>query len=69
MLFYANKHVDNHGRHEVHTSTCQHLPSIDNRVRLGNFDTCSAAITYAKSEYSGHDFDGCYYCCKSCHKG
>lgn len=69
MKFYAYKYVDNNGRHEVHTHDCNFLPNAENRVYLGDFNNCNEAINYAKTQYPKHNFDGCYHCCRTCHKG
>lgn len=69
MKFYAYKYVDNNGCHEVHTYDCKFLPSEENRVYLGDFNNCNEAIKHAKVKHPGHNFDGCYHCCRSCHRG
>lgn len=53
------------GDHEIHTSTCTHLPAPSNREFLGQFMDCSEAIKEAKELYS--KVNGCYYCCRMCH--
>lgn len=65
-IYYVNKNAQSNGDHEVHTSSCSDLPNSDNRIYLGNFDTCAEAIREAKKRYD--DVDGCYYCCRACHK-
>lgn len=69
MYYYFNKNTDSHGNHEVHTSTCGYLPSDPNRTYLGEFLDCSHAIAYASMLHPSYKFDGCYWCCKSCHNG
>jgi hypothetical protein len=64
-LYYVNKNAQTTGEHEVHTSTCLFLPSIENRIFLGDFDNCAEAVREAKKYYS--NVDGCYYCCYPCH--
>ncbi len=65
-LYYVNKNAQPSGEHEVHTSTCSYLPSLENRLYLGSFNTCAEAIKEAKKHYS--NVDGCYHCCSLCHK-
>ena len=64
-IYYVNKVAQATGEHEVHTSSCSYLPLAENRVYLGSFDTCKAAIQEAKKHYA--NVDGCYYCCRPCH--
>lgn len=68
-LYYFNINKDSKGYNEVHTSTCSWLPSQENRVYLGYFSTCQDAIKEAQKQHPTYTFDGCYYCCKPCHKG
>jgi len=63
--YYVNKHAQANGDHEVHTSSCSFLPEADNRLYLGEFSTCQAAVREAKKTYA--KADGCYYCSKECH--
>lgn len=67
--YYFNDNTDNNGYHEVHTASCSFLPSIQNRTYIGVFSNCSDAIKEAKAKYPHKTFDGCYYCCRACHKG
>lgn len=70
MLFYFfNNNADKHGRHEVHTDACKFLPDISNRTYIGLEDNCKGAIAKAKRINPKKFFDGCYYCCRPCHKG
>lgn len=69
MRYYYNINADNNGYHEVHTETCSFLPDVSNRIYIGNFSTCREAIAEAQRKHSFMDFDGCYFCCNSCHKG
>lgn len=69
MLFYFfNNNADKHGRHEVHTDACKFLPDISNRTYIGLEDNCRDAIAKAKRIDPKKSFDGCYYCCRPCHK-
>ena len=64
--YYVNKDAQSgSGDHEVHTSTCSYLPGSANRVYLGEFSSCSAAVDKAKKTYS--DSNGCYHCSRACH--
>jgi hypothetical protein len=64
--YYVNKNAQaSSGDHEVHNSSCGHLPEVENRKYLGSFETCKEAVTEAKKTYSKSD--GCYYCCNECH--
>lgn len=67
--YYFNINVDEHGRHEVHTESCQYLEPLGNRTYIGYFDNCQEAIRTAKAEHPWQEFDGCYWCSYECHKG
>lgn len=69
MLYYFNKITDGKGKHEVHTKSCTFLPKEENRTYIGQYSDCANAILMAKLKYPGKKFDGCYFCCKSCHTG
>ena len=61
--YYVNDNAQPTGEHEVHTSTCQYLPS--NRTYLGYFSSCKDAVAKAKTIYS--NVDGCFFCSRPCH--
>lgn len=63
--YYMNLNSQNNGDHEVHVSSCNHLPEMKNRLYLGEFYTCQDALREAKKRDS--KADGCYYCCNPCH--
>jgi hypothetical protein len=63
--YYVNKNKDVDGDHEVHESGCKHMPLAENRTYLGEFSSCSGAVTEAKKTYP--TADGCYHCCEACH--
>lgn len=66
--YIFNKNAQPTGEHEVHNAnTCKYLPNLENRVDLGYHDTCQSAVKKAKELYKSKTFDGCYYCCLSCH--
>lgn len=68
-FYYFNNNVDEHGYHEVHTGECTFLPSSFNRTLIGYYSDCKTAIKAARIAYPDKDFDGCYFCCRECHKG
>jgi len=63
--YYVNKNAQPTGEHEVHKEGCGQMPDPENRLPLGNFQHCSAAVTEAKKHYD--NVDGCYYCSNECH--
>lgn len=63
--YYVNKQAQTTGEHEVHTSTCNYLPSEQNRTYLGEFTTCQEAVQAAKKIYT--KVDGCFWCARACH--
>jgi len=63
--YYVNKNTQANGDHEVHTTGCSFLPDAENRIYLGDFNSCAPAVTAAKKIYS--QSNGCYYCSRSCH--
>lgn len=66
MRYYVNKNAQpGTGDHEVHVETCSRLPDADNRINLGDFSECSAAVEAAKGYYD--DVNGCSYCSPACH--
>lgn len=40
MKYYVNKNAQPNGDHEVHEATCDHCPSTENRIYLGEFTNC-----------------------------
>lgn len=65
--YILNKNPQPTGEHEVHNvNTCAHLPSIENRVTIGNFSNCTDAITFTKNELPNLEIDWCYWC-TNCH--
>ncbi len=67
MRYYVNTNAQANGDHEVHKSDCSWLPHVDNRIYLGNFDSCFGAVRKAKGYY--RQSNGCYYCSGNCHTG
>jgi hypothetical protein len=63
--YYVNKNAQSNGDHEVHKLGCSFMPADENRMYLGDFSSCSSAVSEAKKTYSKSN--GCYYCCNECH--
>ena len=63
--YYVNKNAQPNGDHEVHRADCYWLPSLENRIYLGNYSSCRDAVKKAKDYYS--QVNGCYHCSKECH--
>lgn len=63
--YYVNKNAQTNGDHEVHTEDCPYLPNVENRKYLGEFYSCTSAVTEAKKTY--HQSNGCKTCSNSCH--
>ena len=65
MEYYVNTQPQYNGDHEVHKSTCMHLPDVGHRLYLGNFASDWDALLEARKRYL--KADGCFYCCPSIH--
>lgn len=65
--YYVNKNAQLNGDHEVHTTGCSFMPEASNRIYLGDFTSCSAAVQEAKKHYQRSN--GCFYCAKECNTG
>lgn len=65
--YYVNMSAQSNGDHEVHVTTCSFLPREENRLYLGEFDSCTPAVREAKKYYLRSN--GCYYCCNACNTG
>lgn len=63
--YYVNKNAQANGDHEVHTESCTYLPSVENRLYVGYFNSCAGAVLEAKKKYPKSN--GCYYCSRACH--
>jgi len=63
--YYVNKNAQANGDHEVHIEDCSYLPNAGNRLYLGDFSNCAAAVLAAKKYYS--NVNGCYFCSNNCH--
>ncbi len=69
MNYYFNDSVDEHGLHEIHSEECDYLPHPINRTYIGFCSSCSEALTRAKITFPYKNFDGCFWCCRECHRG
>ncbi|NIJ42347.1 hypothetical protein FHS78_002641 [Parvibaculum indicum] len=67
MRYYVNRNAQSNGDHEVHTASCSFLPNPENRLYLGDFDSCRPAVAEAKKTYA--QSNGCYYCANACNTG
>lgn len=65
--YYVNNNAQPNGDHEVHEGDCSFLPASENRMYLGEFPYCSAAVAEARRYYV--QVNGCYYCSNACHSG
>ena len=65
MRFYVNKNAQSNGDHEVHRYDCTWLPSVENRIYLGDFSTSQAAVSEARRYYT--KVNGCIHCCPESH--
>ncbi len=63
--YYVNQKAQANGDHEVHTASCQYLPSEANRLYLGEFASCGPAVTAARQHYQ--QVNGCRTCSYACH--
>jgi hypothetical protein len=65
--YYVNRNAQSNGDHEVHVLECSFVPAEENRIYLGNFDNCRAAVREAKEYYT--QVNGCFFCSRECHTG
>jgi hypothetical protein len=65
--YYVNRNAQDDGDHEVHREGCSHPPQPQNRVPLGSFADCHAAVRAAKKRFA--TADGCYHCSRPCDTG
>jgi hypothetical protein len=63
--YYVNKNEQSNGDHEVHREGCSWMPAAQNRLYLGEFQTCHGAVREARKYYG--QVNGCYYCSNACH--
>lgn len=65
--YSVNRNAQDDGDHEVHRAGCRYLPLPKNRLDLGSFAGCHAAVRAAKEHY--RSADGCYHCSRKCDTG
>ena len=65
-MYYVDQNARPTGEHEVHTHDCRYLPDEQNRLYLGDHESCESAVQEAKTHYS--KVDGCYNCAIACHE-
>ena len=65
--FYVNTNAQANGDHEVHEQGCSFMPHASNRIYLGDFTNCHAAVREAQKTY--RTANGCYYCARPCNTG
>ena len=65
VQYYVNSNAQPNGDHEVHIGSCTQGPDEANKVPLGDFATCTGAVTAAKKIYA--QSNGCFYCSNDCH--
>lgn len=64
--YYVNTNAQPTGEHEVHEDGCPWLAYVSFKKYLGFFTDCEGAVQQARK--LGYKADGCYHCCKPCHK-
>ena len=65
--YFVNRNAQPDGDHEVHREGCPHPPAPKNRLYLGDFSSCEAAVREAREHYA--QADGCYHCARACDTG
>lgn len=65
MEYYVNK-TETDGMHMVHKVGCSYLPEEENRIELGYYTSCFAALSEAKQHFN--HVNGCGHCSPDCHK-
>ena len=63
--YYVNTNAQDNGDHEVHREGCRVMPALANRLYLGDFAGCHAAVGAAKQHY--RQSNGCIHCSPDCH--
>ncbi len=63
--YCVNKNAQSNGDHEVHVVGCTFYPAEQNRLLLGDHNSCGSAVVKAKKTYKKSN--GCFYCCLQCH--
>jgi hypothetical protein len=68
-IYILNKNSQPTWEHEVHNiEECSkwHLPEIENRINIWEFENCTKAIEYLRFNFPDLKVDGCYWC-TNCH--
>ena len=63
--YYVNRNAQSNGDHEVHKIGYSFFPKEENRIYLGDFESCHPVVREAKKHYD--KVNGCYYCSEPCH--
>ncbi len=63
--YYVNSVAQLNGDHEVHAQGCSYMPAEANRIPLGSFEKCNAAVVAAGKYFT--QVNGCYFCSNACH--
>lgn len=63
--YYVNKNAQSNGDHEVHKVGCAWMPEQENRIYLGDFNSCQEAVRAARQYFPKSD--GCAFCSPACH--
>jgi hypothetical protein len=63
--YYVNKLAQDNGDHEVHQSDCSYIPTVGNKLYLGEFASYHGAVQEAKRHFS--QVNGCLHCSLECH--
>jgi hypothetical protein len=63
--YFVNMNEQANGDHEVHRMGCDWLPRLENRIYLGEYDSCRPAVMAARLYY--RTANGCYFCSNNCH--
>ncbi|ACZ10756.1 Uncharacterised protein [Sebaldella termitidis] len=66
--YIVNKNPDDNGTYVIHKKhECNHLPSPENQIKLGDYSSPANALFDARRTYDDKVFDSCKYCCPECH--
>jgi hypothetical protein len=62
--YYVRIKQQSLGYNTVHKEDCIFLPDIEDRIYLGEFNSCKKAVRLAKLDFK--EVTGCIFCCKEC---
>jgi len=65
-IYRLNLNQQNNGDYEVHENGCKYYPT-QNYDTLGDYSSCSPAVTEAKRKHPYKKINGCKTCANSCH--